>query len=247
MTVQSVNPDDSRAENLQNETSLRTDGRLRPAPPKSRKLTAANQQKVRRKPGGETARPSLARERNISEYQDIYKAWPTLPVCRRKPVDCIRPKGNIDLTTNYADVYKGVKGEVAKLTRHPVTVGTDPVPFRELSEYQDKYRVWSALPARSLKPPQYKARGTIEFVTNYSQEYKAREIQRRLPIIQLDQMALRRGPFQTATSYQSDFTRTPPSAFPVPSRTRRTARASHRGKVIQRACPATARRHEMSS
>ncbi|KAJ8377662.1 hypothetical protein AAFF_G00255070 [Aldrovandia affinis] len=33
------------------------------------------------------------------------------------------------------------------------------VPFRDFSEHQDKYRAWSVLPARSLKPPECHPRG----------------------------------------------------------------------------------------
>lgn len=116
-------------------------------------------------------------------------------------------KGKIDLLTNCADVYKGVKGPVAKLTRHRVTVGTDPCPFNTLAEYQDTYKAWSVVPPRSNKPVEYKARGDVEFVTNYAREYKAWKIQTRPPIIQLEQTAMPVGPFEKITSYRHDFAR----------------------------------------
>ncbi|KAJ8339814.1 hypothetical protein SKAU_G00344470 [Synaphobranchus kaupii] len=126
-------------------------------------------------------------------------------IVKRRPVDCIRLTGHIDLLTNYADVYKGVKGEVAKLARHQVTVGSDACPFTTFTEYQDTYRAWSVLPVRSRKPVEYRARGGVEFVTNYAQEYKAWKSQRRLPIIQLEQTAMPVGPFENVTSYRHEF------------------------------------------
>ncbi|XP_035274359.1 stabilizer of axonemal microtubules 1-like [Anguilla anguilla] len=210
MVVKSMKAEEVRAANQLNEKPLGTRDNLKRA-------TTPNQWTLSRKPGSSSKQNSrgaqvempklpVARDKNVSEYQGNYKVWPALSIRKRRPMDCIRLKGDFDLLTNYAAVYKGVKGEVAKLVRPQDNVGTDQSPFKTFTEYQDTYKAWSVLPVRSKKPVEYRARGDVDFVSNYAQEYKAWKIQRRLPIIHLEQTAMPVGPFQNITSYRYDFT-----------------------------------------